>query len=302
VSEDALVMVYEVEGPGCSPWLQDLPEVLGKVVGWDPAYLTFEPAPRKKRGAVASFQSVEEEPDPEEGSTSRWLVHVYELPFQPSGRTGSFRVKKKPTPPGSIPKPEPVWRIRWRSGEIDTAYKVGNCYFFYCVEGGQSGPYGSLAEAVTGSGLDWVSEATGGIESPVLSAEQIAPMLKPSGIKSGFKLSINGEEWVYSRAEGFQPASPENCDKAMAEPQPQEESLEDLLFKASANSRPEPGTPPLTPSERQELVRKFLGLWQGAPKAPDPAPRPDSADSRGRKTTGDKTAAKGKKRGRKSGK
>jgi hypothetical protein len=322
-SDDALVMVYEVEGPGCSPWLQELPEVLGKAVGRDFADLTFEPLPRKKHGAVASFQSAEGEPYYEEGAASRWLVHVYELPFQPSGRTGSFRVKKKRTPPGSIPKPEPVWRVWWDSGGpgagagVDTIHKLGNRYFYYCFDAAQmDGPYTSLADAVAGTGLDWVNEATGRIESPVLSAEQIAMMLNPTDIENGFTLSINGEEWVYCGAKGFQPASSEDCEKGLNEPQ-QEESLEDLMRESVAD---DPHFQAHTPSEQTELIRTVLDLWQGAPAAPESAPpsseeegfkpaapedgetvpgtragQQEPARSRGRKTAGDEGGARGKK-------
>jgi len=115
-------------------------------------------------------------------------------------------VKKKPTPPGSIPKPEPVWRVGWDSGGlgagagVDTIHKLGNRYFYYCEEGGMDGPYGSLADAVAEGDLCQVNGATASIESPVLSAKQIAPMLKPDDIEDGFTLSINGEEWVYTLA------------------------------------------------------------------------------------------------------
>jgi hypothetical protein len=56
------------------------------------------------------------------------------------------------------------------------------------------------------------------------------------------------------------------------QPHPPEESLFDLLMAASAGSRPEPGTKPLTRAQRRRLVAGFLGHWSGAPTAPDPTP------------------------------
>jgi hypothetical protein len=95
------------------------------------------------------------------------------------------------------------------AGEEDV-FEVDGSYWYPSEEGGLFGPYPTLAEAVDHTQLNMVNEATMTIDSPILSAADIAALLNVwEADEYGLRVGINGESWVYNRPGKFRQGGPD---------------------------------------------------------------------------------------------
>jgi len=96
---------------------------------------------------------------------------------------------------------EIVYSLQWDSGGpaagagYEVVYKFRDSYWTHSDYEGLSGPYDSLAEALSDT-FTTVTSATERIRCSELSSDEIVERLEPYDLECTKRIVINGEDWV----------------------------------------------------------------------------------------------------------
>ena len=94
-----------------------------------------------------------------------------------------------------------VYSLQWESGGpaagagYEVVYKFRDSYWTHSDYEGLSGPYDSLAEALSDA-FTTVTSATERIRCSELSSDEIVERLEPYDLECTKRIVINGEDWV----------------------------------------------------------------------------------------------------------
>ena len=100
-----------------------------------------------------------------------------------------------------IEEGEIVYALQWDSGGpgagagYEVVYKFRDYYWTHSDYEGLSGPYDSLAEALSDA-FTTMTSATERIRCSELSSEEIVERLEPYDLECTKRIVINGEDWV----------------------------------------------------------------------------------------------------------